>query len=48
MIKRLEKLELKDFDLCPLWVDLYGNNDLLEGFVKSLDGMSHLSTKYLQ
>ena len=43
MRKKLEELELEDFDEFPLWVNLFGNNDELEGLVEPVVGHSELS-----
>jgi len=43
MRKKLENLELEDFDTSPLWFDLFGDQDELEGLVESLDGVTQLS-----
>lgn len=48
MRKKLEDIELKDFDKFPLWYDLYGDQDELEGLVESLDEATKLSSDLKQ
>lgn len=43
MRKEIENLELKDFDTSPLWFDLFGDKDELEGLIESLEEISQFS-----
>ena len=43
MRKKLKDITLEDFDGHPIWYDLHGDEDKLEGLVESLDQVAELS-----
>jgi hypothetical protein len=48
MRKQLEDLQLEDFDTFPMWIDLYGDNDELEGQVEPMMDQFELSSELKQ